>query len=92
MPVAKPGIVGVKKYSYDIWGDTVNMASQMEQHGEPGRINISSSTYALVKDNYNCIPRGMIEVKSKGGVEMYFVGEERATANASTFSMNKQAT
>lgn len=67
------GVVGLRKFTYDIWGDAVNMAARMEQHGEPGRINISSSTYGLVKDKFTCTPRGKIEAKNKGEVEMYFV-------------------
>jgi class 3 adenylate cyclase/ActR/RegA family two-component response regulator len=69
------GVVGSRKFAYDIWGDTVNLASLMEQHGEAGKINISASTYSLIKDNYECIHRGKIEVKSKGGIDMYFIGD-----------------
>ncbi len=67
------GIVGVKKYSYDIWGDTVNTASRMESSGEAGKINISGTTYELVKDKFKCIYRGKIEAKNKGEVDMYFL-------------------
>lgn len=67
------GIVGIKKFAYDIWGDTVNIASRMESCGEPGKINISGSTYELVKDKFNCIHRGKIEAKNKGMIDMYFV-------------------
>lgn len=67
------GIVGVKKFAYDIWGDTVNTAARMEQHGEAGKINISAATYGLVKDAFICTPRGRVAAKSKGEVEMYFV-------------------
>jgi adenylate cyclase len=67
------GIVGVKKFAYDIWGDTVNIASRMESSGEAGKINISGSTYAKVKDKYNCTYRGKIEAKNKGLIDMYFV-------------------
>ncbi|MEI6821221.1 MAG: adenylate/guanylate cyclase domain-containing protein [Bacteroidota bacterium] len=67
------GIVGTEKFSYDIWGDTVNLASRMEQSCEPGNINISGSTYELVKDNFNCVYRGKVEAKNKGKVDMYFV-------------------
>ena len=52
------GIVGVKKFAYDIWGDTVNTASRMESSGEPGRVNISGITYALVKETFDCVYRG----------------------------------
>jgi len=67
------GIVGIKKFAYDIWGDTVNIASRMESSGEPGSINISNSTYELVKDKFNCIYRGKIQAKNKGDIDMYFV-------------------
>jgi adenylate cyclase len=67
------GIVGTKKFAYDIWGDTVNTAARMEQSGAPGRINISESVYMLVKDRFDCTFRGMIEAKNKGELRMYFV-------------------
>jgi len=67
------GIVGSKKFAYDIWGDTVNMAARIEASGEAGRVNISETTYALVKDHFNCISRGKIQAKNKGEVNMYFV-------------------
>jgi class 3 adenylate cyclase/streptogramin lyase len=67
------GIVGVKKFQYDIWGDTVNIASRMESQGEIGQVNISASTYALVKDKFKCIHRGKVEAKGKGEIDMYFV-------------------
>jgi class 3 adenylate cyclase len=67
------GIVGVKKYAYDIWGDAVNIASRMESSGEPGKINISGSTYELIKDKFTCTYRGKIEAKKKGMIDMYFV-------------------
>jgi len=67
------GIVGVKKFAYDIWGETVNTASRMETSGEVGKINISGSTYKHVKDKFNCIPRGKIHAKHIGEVDMYFV-------------------
>ena len=67
------GIVGVKKFAYDIWGDTVNTAARMEQHSEPGRINISQTTYEMVKDKFACAYRGEIMAKNKGGMRMYYV-------------------
>jgi class 3 adenylate cyclase len=67
------GIVGVKKFAYDIWGDTVNIASRMESSGEIGKINISGSTYELVKDKFTCTHRGKIQAKNKGEIDMYFV-------------------
>ena len=65
--------MGIKKFAYDIWGDTVNIASRMETSGEPGRVNISSSTYNLVKDHFICTFRGKIEAKNLGQIDMYFV-------------------
>jgi predicted ATPase/class 3 adenylate cyclase len=67
------GIVGIIKFAYDIWGDTVNIASRMEQNGASGKINISESTYSLVKDFYPCEYRGEIEAKNKGKLKMYFI-------------------
>lgn len=67
------GVVGRKKYAYDVWGSTVNIASRMESNGEPGRVNISAATYQLVKDEYFCIHRGKILAKNVGEIDMYFV-------------------
>lgn len=67
------GVVGKKKYAYDIFGDAVNTASRIETNGEAGKINISETTYDLIKENYNCIPRGKIHAKGKGNINMYFV-------------------
>jgi class 3 adenylate cyclase len=67
------GIVGVKKFAYDIWGDTVNTASRMESSSEIGQVNISESTYKIVKDKFVCTHRGKIQAKGKGELDMYFV-------------------
>ena len=67
------GIVGSKKFAYDIWGDTVNLAARMESNSEPGRINISRATYEVVKDRFECSYRGKISVKNMGEVDMFFV-------------------
>ena len=67
------GIVGIKKFAYDIWGDTVNLASRMESSGEAGKVNISGTTYELIKNDFNCVYRGKIQAKNKGEVDMYFV-------------------
>ncbi|PZX61159.1 putative ATPase [Algoriphagus ratkowskyi] len=67
------GIVGLNKFAYDIWGDTVNLASRMESGSEAGKINISGATYELVKEHFTCTYRGKIEAKNKGEVDMYFV-------------------
>ncbi len=75
------GIVGVKKFQYDIWGDTVNTASRMESSGEVGQVNISEATYALVKDEpgLTFTARGKVQAKGKGEMEMYFVGSATGT-------------
>lgn len=67
------GIVGVKKFAYDIWGDTVNTAARMEQNSEAGKINISQTTYELVQNKFTCTYRGELEAKNKGKLKMYFV-------------------
>ena len=67
------GVVGKKKFAYDIWGDTVNIASRMESTSEPGKVNISDNTYQLIKDQYQCSYRGEIDAKNKGMMKMYFV-------------------
>lgn len=72
------GVVGLKKFAYDIWGDTVNTASRMESSSEPGHINISGTTYELVKKYFDCESRGKHHVKGKGAVEMYFVNAIRS--------------
>lgn len=67
------GVVGIKKFAYDIWGDTVNTASRMETSGEAGKVNISGITYELIKNQFHCTHRGKIEAKNKGDIDMYFV-------------------
>jgi len=69
------GIVGVKKFQYDIWGDTVNTASRMESSGEVGMVNISETTYQILKDDSTFVfePRGKVQAKGKGEIEMYYV-------------------
>lgn len=67
------GIVGIKKWQYDIWGDTVNIASRMESMSKPGRINLSETTWHQIKDEFTCEYRGEIEVKGRGLLKMYFL-------------------
>jgi predicted ATPase/class 3 adenylate cyclase len=74
------GIVGMKKFAFDIWGDTVNTAARMEQNSEAGKINISQSTYDLIHSKFECKFRGEIEAKNKGKLKMYFV-EKKVTAD-----------
>jgi class 3 adenylate cyclase len=72
------GVLGRKKYAYDIWGSTVNIASRMESNGEVGQINISAETYHLIKEYYNCTYRGKIYAKNIGDIDMYFVSNLKA--------------
>ncbi|TGN08065.1 adenylate/guanylate cyclase domain-containing protein [Leptospira ilyithenensis] len=67
------GVIGNKKFAYDMWGDTVNTASRMESSGEIGKVNISRATYELVKDFFDCEYRGKVEAKNKGTIDMFFV-------------------
>jgi guanylate cyclase len=67
------GVIGRARYQYDLWGDTVNMASRMESHGEAGKVHIAPATYALVKDEFDCTSRGAIPLKGKGQMETWFV-------------------
>ena len=67
------GIIGLKKFHYDIWGDAVNTASRMESHGEPGKIQISRETYLLLMDDFICEPKGTMEIKGKGLMETWFL-------------------
>jgi class 3 adenylate cyclase len=67
------GIVGIKKFAYDIWGDTVNIASHLESKAEVGKVNVSSTTHSLVENHFQCKHRGKITAKNKGEVDMYYV-------------------
>lgn len=67
------GIVGTNKFTYDVWGDTVNIASRMESSCLPGKINISGATYNLIQEYFNCEYRGQLNAKGKGEIDMYFV-------------------
>lgn len=66
------GVVGKRKFTFDIWGDTVNIAARMESAGEVGRVNISAYTYDLIRSDFKCEYRGKIDAKGKGSVDMYF--------------------
>ena len=71
------GVIGNKKFSYDVWGDMVNIASRMESSGVPGNVNISHTTFELVKDVFDCEYRGKVSAKNKGELDMYLVREFR---------------
>lgn len=70
------GVIGKNKFAYDIWGDTVNLASRMESSGEVGKVNISQSTYEWVRHQFVCTYRGKVPAKNKGEISMYFVERE----------------
>jgi guanylate cyclase len=76
------GVIGRKRFLYDLWGDAVNMASRMESHGTPGRIQVSRATYELLRDEFVCEPRGPIHVKGKGDVEAWYVVGPRTASLA----------
>jgi class 3 adenylate cyclase len=70
------GVVGEKRFAYDIWGDTVNMASRIEKASNPGRINISQAVYDVVKKHFDCEERGEIPIKGHLSLRMYFIRSE----------------
>lgn len=72
------GVIGVTKFGYDLWGDTVNVASRMESQGQPGRIQVTQTTYNLLKDHYELVERGIIEVKGRGAMMTYWLLGELA--------------
>lgn len=67
------GVVGKKKYAFDVWGDAVNLAARMESASSPNKLNISEATYQLLQDDYKCTPRGEINAKNSGNIKMFFV-------------------
>src|SRR5262249_24594996 len=67
------GVIGRKKFSYDMWGDTVNTASRMESHGQVGRIHCSQAVYEALRSDFDFEPRGVIEVKGKGRLTSFFL-------------------
>jgi class 3 adenylate cyclase len=87
------GVVGKKKYAYDIWGSTVNIASRMESNGAPEKVNISSTTYELIKDRFVFHHRGKIHAKNVGEIDMYFVENEKTqTGIPELIDVNKEET
>lgn len=76
------GVVGVNKFAYDIWGDTVNIAARMEANCEVGRVNISETTHGLVKYEFPCEYRGKVQAKNKGAIDMYYVKRQASFATA----------
>jgi class 3 adenylate cyclase len=82
------GIIGTKKFAYDLWGDTVNIASRMESHGIPGTIQVTRAVYEQLKDNYRFRERGPVEVKGKGLIETWLLDEEAAAASSPSSSIS----
>jgi guanylate cyclase len=74
------GVIGRKRFLYDLWGDAVNMASRMESHGTPGRIQVTQATYELLKDEFELEPRGTVPIKGKGDVETWYLTGRRPAA------------
>ena len=72
------GVIGKSKFHYDVWGDTVNIASRMESYSEESRLHVSKSTYEMIKDEFECVSRGMTDVKGKGEMETWFVERARS--------------
>ncbi|MEO8399375.1 MAG: adenylate/guanylate cyclase domain-containing protein [Ignavibacteriaceae bacterium] len=71
------GVIGKNKFTYDVWGDTVNIASRMEQKGKPGKINITSATFELIKDHFECEPNGIFNLMDNGSIEMHFITRKK---------------
>jgi class 3 adenylate cyclase len=72
------GVIGLKKFIYDVWGDTVNTASRLESHGEPGRIQVTAETARRLEHAYRLERRGTVELKGKGPTETFFLLDHRA--------------
>jgi class 3 adenylate cyclase len=73
------GVIGVKKFIYDLWGDTVNVASRMESTGEPNRIQVTDAIYQRLRDRFEFEPRGLIQVKGKGAMQSYWLLRSRSS-------------
>jgi class 3 adenylate cyclase len=85
------GVVGKKKYAYDIWGSAVNIASRMESNGTPGKVNISANTYELIKNRFDCTYRGKLNAKNLGDLDMYYVENEKTQTDLpELISVNKE--
>ena len=79
------GVIGTKRFTYDLWGDAVNTASRMESHGTPGEIQITRTTYELLRDEFDCRHRGTIEVKGKGEMETWYLVGSKSRGQGRSF-------
>ncbi|HEY3729224.1 MAG TPA: adenylate/guanylate cyclase domain-containing protein [Solirubrobacteraceae bacterium] len=86
------GVIGRKRFLYDLWGDAVNTASRMESHGTPGRIQIARATYDLVADEFECEPRGTIAVKGKGEIEVWYLIGPRSDHSSAASARAREPT
>lgn len=86
------GVVGKKKYAYDIWGSSVNIASRMESNGTPGKVNISAFMYETIKDRFHCSYRGKIYAKNLGDLDMYYVDHEKSVLEDTEIVGNTKVT
>jgi class 3 adenylate cyclase len=75
------GVIGIRKFIYDVWGDTVNTASRLESHGAPGKIHVSEAVYLRLRDGFSFERRGAIELKGRGPIETYFLSDENSSPN-----------
>jgi guanylate cyclase len=78
------GVIGRKRFLYDLWGDAVNTASRMESHGSGGQIQVTRGTYELLRDEFELEPRGTVPIKGKGEVETWYLVGPRAPSSAAT--------
>ncbi|HET7536051.1 MAG TPA: adenylate/guanylate cyclase domain-containing protein [Candidatus Didemnitutus sp.] len=76
------GVIGIRKFIYDVWGDTVNTASRLESHGQPGRVHVSEAVYQRLESRFNFEPRGTVELKGRGPLTTYFLTGAKPTASA----------
>jgi class 3 adenylate cyclase len=84
------GVIGKRKFIYDVWGDTVNTASRMESHGVPGAIQVSEETYRATKHLFEYEPRGVVTIKGKGDMPTYLLIERRAPSEGRVASLPQQ--
>jgi class 3 adenylate cyclase len=85
------GVIGIKKFIYDLWGDTVNTASRMESHGIPGCIQVTQVTYERLRDNYLLEDRGVIQVKGKGEMNTYLLIDKKSTIGRKELSQRSHS-